>query len=293
MDTSSLFALAAAASWAVGSLFFGVLGRRVSPSALNFTKCATAAAMLGLTLGLRQNGNLEAPVHAWALIAASAIAGLTIGDTAYFHAIRHLGVGRAILLGSTAPLFATFGGIVAFGEHVGLRELAGMALTAVGVLAVLGRPSEEAHAGSDLKLGVLLGLGAAIMQAVGTMLARGAMRHGIDPLAAATARVTVAAASLVVIAAARGELGRWRSDLSRGPVVLQIGGAAFIGTYGGIWLAQLALAGHRSTGVTSALLATSPVFALPIERFVLGVKHGPRAFLGACIAVAGIALLST
>jgi drug/metabolite transporter (DMT)-like permease len=292
MDTSSLFALAAAASWAIGSLFFGVLGRRVSPSALNFTKCATAALMLMLTLALRASGDLVAPTHAWVLIAASALAGLTIGDTAYFHAIRHLGVGHAILLGSTAPLFATVGGIVAFGEHVGLRELAGMTLTAVGVLAVLGRPSEAAAAGGDPRLGVSLGLGAALMQALGTMLARGAMRHGIDPLAAATARVTVAAACLGLIALVRGELPRWRAELTRGPIVAQIGGAAFIGTYGGIWLAQLALAGHQSTGVTSALLATSPVFALPIERFVLGVRHGVRAFVGACVAVAGIALLS-
>ncbi len=292
MDTSSLFALAAAASWAIGSLFFGVLGRRVTPSALNFTKCATAALMLALTLTLRTNGNVSAPLHAWLLISASAVAGLTIGDTAYFHAIRHIGVGRAILLGSTAPLFATVGGVLVFGEHVGLHEIAGMTLTAVGVLAVLGRPSESAQAGGDPKLGVALGLGAALMQALGTMLARGAMRHGIDPLAAATARVTVAAASLVLIAVARGELSRWRTELTRGPIVAQIGGAAFIGTYGGIWLAQLALAGHRSTGVTSALLATSPIFALPVERFVLGVNHGARAFLGACVAVAGIALLS-
>jgi hypothetical protein len=34
------------------------------------------------------------------------------------------------------------------------------------------------------------------------------------------------------------------------------------------------------------------VFALPIERVVLGVPHGLRAFAGAVVAIAGIALLS-
>lgn len=248
--------------------------------------------MLALTLALRTNGTGEAPRQAWALVAASAIAGLTVGDTAYFHAIRYLGVGRAILLGSTAPVFATLGGILFFGEHVGLHEVLGMTLTAVGVLLVLGRPVENPSAIGNVAIGVALGLGAALMQAVGTMFARGAMRHGMDPLAAATARVVVAATSLALIAAARGELPRWRLELSRGPIVAQIGGAAFVGTYGGIWLAQLALAGPRSTGVTSALLATGPIFALPIERFVLGVRHGMRAFVGASVAVVGIALLS-
>jgi drug/metabolite transporter (DMT)-like permease len=119
------------------------------------------------------------------------------------------------------------------------------------------------------------------------------MRGGIDPLASSVARVGFAALMLGVVAAVRGDARTWASDLRRDHLLGKIGGAAFIGTYGGIWLSQLALAGKQSTGVTTTLLATSPIFALPIERFVLGVPHGLRAFSGAAIAIAGVAVLST
>lgn len=297
MDASPLFALAASAAWAVGSLLFGHFGKRVAPGALNFAKCASATLMLGATwavlAGASGAPSPAPPPAAWAFITASALAGLTIGDTAYFAAIRELGVGRAILLGGTAPLFATLGGVALFGEHVGLRELAGMTLTGLGVVAVVAtNRGGGGGSGGRVALGVALGLFAALMQAAGTMLSRSAMRHGIDPLLAATARVFVASVSLAAVAAGRGEVRAWGRELARDRMVVKIAGAAFIGTYGGIWLSQLALAGHRSTGVTTALLATSPIFALPIERFVLGVPHGPRAFAGAAVAIAGIALLS-
>jgi drug/metabolite transporter (DMT)-like permease len=300
MDTSPLFALAASASWAVGSLLFGHFGRRVSPGALNFAKCASAMLMLaGTWIALHaQAGDLAARALApsgvsWALIAASAVAGLTVGDTAYFAAIREIGVGRAILLGSTAPLFATLGGVVLFDERVGAREIAGMALTGLGVVVVVTANRGGEAAGGRVAKGVALGLAAAVLQASGTMLARGAMRGGLDPLFAATARVFVASATLLAIAVVRRQLPTWRIELGEGRTLPAIAGAAFIGTYGGIWLSQLALAGSRSTGVTSALLATSPIFALPIERAVLGVPHGVRAFVGAVVAIAGIALLSS
>jgi drug/metabolite transporter (DMT)-like permease len=296
MDASPLFALAASAAWAVGSLLFGHFGKRVTPGALNFAKCASATLMLGATWAVLAGASgapaPAPPPAAWAFITASALAGLTVGDTAYFAAIRELGVGRAILLGGTAPLFATVGGVALFGEHVGLRELAGMTLTGLGVVAVVATNRGGGGGNGRVALGVTLGLFAALMQAAGTMLSRSAMRHGIDPLLAATARVFVASVSLAAIAAGRGEVRVWRGELARDRMLAKIAGAAFIGTYGGIWLAQLALAGHRSTGVTTALLATSPIFALPIERFVLGVPHGLRAFAGAAVAIAGIALLS-
>ena len=294
MDTSILFALSASAAWAVGSLLFGHLGRNISAAALNFAKCATASLMLVATWALSGATSLDAPASSWWLLLASAVVGLTIGDTAYFAAIRHLGVGRAILLLSTAPLFATLGGVAVFGEHMGARELAGIALTSVGIVVVVGGKGVALGGGpGSVRRGVALGLFAAVMQATGTMLSRSAMRGGIDPLAAAAARVGFAACALAVVAIARGHLRAWVHDLRRDSLVFKIGGAAFVGTYGGIWLAQLALAGHRSTGVTTTLLATSPIFALPIERFILGVPHGLRAFIGATIAVAGIAVLST
>ena len=295
MDTSILYALSASAAWAVGSLLFGHLGRQTTAATLNFAKCATATLLLAATWFARGATSLDAPLGAWALLAASSVVGLSIGDTAYFTSIRHIGVGRALLLLSTAPLFATLGGVLVFGEHIGAREILGIALTSGGVFIVVSGSGggAGATAGGSFKAGVALGLVAALMQATGTMLSRSAMRGGIDPLASSVARVGFAALMLGAVAVVRGDVPAWTRDLRRDHLLAKIGGAAFIGTYGGIWLSQLALAGKQSTGVTTTLLATSPIFALPIERFALGVPHGLRAFIGAALAIAGVAVLST
>ena len=46
------------------------------------------------------------------------------------------------------------------------------------------------------------------------------------------------------------------------------------------------------TGIAASLLATTPIFALPISRFALKEPLGPRSALGTLLAVYGVYLLS-
>ncbi|MDB9494872.1 EamA family transporter, partial [Spirulina subsalsa CS-330] len=65
--------------------------------------------------------------------------------------------------------------------------------------------------------------------------------------------------------------------------------AAFGGTYLAIWLQQIALK-YTATGTAQTLLATSPLFVLPLAA-LWGETITPRSVLGVGIAIAGIALL--
>jgi drug/metabolite transporter (DMT)-like permease len=65
--------------------------------------------------------------------------------------------------------------------------------------------------------------------------------------------------------------------------------AAFFGTYLAIWLQQTALK-YAPAGVAQALLATSPIFVLPL-LLALKERVSLRAALGALVALAGIWLL--
>lgn len=65
--------------------------------------------------------------------------------------------------------------------------------------------------------------------------------------------------------------------------------ASFFATYLGIWLQQTALK-YTATGIAQALLATSPLFVLPIAA-MLGEKITQRAVLGVAIALGGVWLL--
>jgi drug/metabolite transporter (DMT)-like permease len=64
---------------------------------------------------------------------------------------------------------------------------------------------------------------------------------------------------------------------------------SFGSTYLGIWLQQTSLK-FATTGIAQTLLATSPLFVIPMA-VILGEKITPRAVLGALVALGGIGFL--
>ncbi|MBI2388764.1 MAG: DMT family transporter [Deltaproteobacteria bacterium] len=293
LPVGELAAVSAAVLWAIGSLLFARIGRDGVPAgAMNLGKLVVAGAALGATAFVRSGHVVPsgAPAHALWLLAASAIVGLTIGDTAYFGAILALGVPRAILLLSSAPVFAALGGFFWLGERLDARALVGMALVFAGIALVVLRPSKGGERG--LARGVALGLVAGIGQASGSLLSRRAMQVGIDPLAAASGRILVGLVGVLALALITRDAAAWTRALLVRRTAVRISVAAMIGTYCGIWLAQTALLHARSTGVAATLLATSPVFALPIAHLLGQERMTARAAIGVLTAVAGIAALS-
>ncbi len=288
-----LSAVAAAIMWAIGSLLFGRIGRDgVPPGAMNLGKLIFAGSLLAIT-ALALTGHvvpMAAPTSALLLLALSGIAGLTIGDTAYFGAIVSIGVPRAILLLSAAPVFAALGGWLWLGEQLDVRALLGMALVFAGIVLVVIRRDAEGAPSSTR--GIVLGVIAALGQAAGSLLSRRAMQVGLDPLAAAVGRILVGGVGLYAIALVTRDAVPWTRALFGKRTWLRIGLASLVGTYCGIWLAQTALLRARSTGVATTLLATSPVFALPIAHVAGHEKMTFRAVFGVLTTIAGIAVLS-
>lgn len=306
MPIGEIFALTAAASWAVGSLLFARIGARAAPGAMNLGKCVAAAVVLSLVRAALSPslGPIAWTGEAAMLLAASGLVGLTIGDTAYFGAIVALGVPRAILLLSAAPVFATLGGVALFGEALGGREAIGIGLTLAGIaLVVSGRRAEAAKSPAlavalepagraSARRGLMLGIVAALCQAGGSLLSRRAMKLGIDPLGAAAGRLVTAAIGLALLSSIWGKARPWIGDLRREYTWIKVAGASLIGTVGGIWLSQLALARCSSTGVATTLLATSPIFALPLSHAVGHERITARGAAGTLVALAGVVILS-
>jgi drug/metabolite transporter (DMT)-like permease len=287
-----LCAVAAAITWAFGSLLFGRIGRDgVPPGAMNLGKLVIAGSCLALT-AFALTGHvvpLGAPTTALVLLTLSGFAGLTIGDTAYFSAIVALGVPRAILLLSSAPVFAALGGWLWLGETLDLRALFGMALVFGGITLVVVRRDAP---GVSSARGVIYGVVAALGQAAGSLLSRRAMQVGLEPLAAAVGRILTGGIGLYAIALISRDAIPWTRALLVRRTFVRVGLASLVGTYCGIWLAQTALLRARSTGVATTLLATSPVFALPIAHLAGSERMTVRAVIGVLITIAGIAALS-
>lgn len=292
-----LAALSASCCWAVGSHLFGRIGRsgEVAPGAMNLGKCVAALGFFAVTaLVVGALGGHVLPVaspRAIGWLLASGFVGLALGDGAYFQAIVTIGVRRALLLLSTAPVFAAIGGALFLHEQLGAPEWAAILLVLLGVGLVV--YERDVGPGKGLTLaGVLFGAAAGLGQAAGSLMSRTAMAEGVTALDAALVRLPAGVMGIVILAALSRRLVGYTRALRRPRVMGAVAGSAAIGTYLGIWLSQFAIGHAQSTAVASTLLATSPIFALPLGKWLNADRITPRALGGTLVACAGLVILT-
>ncbi|MEO1388967.1 MAG: DMT family transporter [Cyanobacteria bacterium J06634_6] len=306
-------ALLAAFLWAAATLMFGRLGKSISPLVLNIVKGLFAIAMMIVTLAftsLLSSGSAAMPAlptqAVWLLIVSGAV-GIGLGDTAYFSAINTLGARRALLLETLAPPMAAVMAWVFLSEQLAFGAIAGITITLTGVAWVISErvPGVTQHSTSA---GVRVALLATFCQASGAVLSRAALAETtVSPLWSSFIRlfaglvfmgVTVLVKPNYVESASDREARRqkdpmqWRAALLRlrsPKLLLAIAMASFFATYLGIWLQQIALK-YAVTGIAQALLATSPLFVLPMAA-LLGDRINWRATVGALIALSGVWIL--
>jgi drug/metabolite transporter (DMT)-like permease len=309
-----LAALTASCCWAVGSHLFGRIGRsgEVPPGAMNLGKCVAALGFFVATaLVTRAIGGHLVPAASprairWLL--ASGFIGLALGDGAYFQAIVTIGVRRALLLLSTAPVFAAIGGALFLGEQLAAQQWAGILAVMAGVGLVVyerdvvplgsafGSLSTSSVDRAPHRLtvaGVLFGAAAGLGQATGSLMSRTAMAEGVTALDAALVRLPAGVVGILILAALSRRLVGYTRALRRPRVMGAVAGSAAIGTYLGIWLSQFAIANSAKTATASTLLATSPIFALPLGKWLNADRITPRAIVGTLVACAGLVLLTT
>lgn len=233
--------------------------------------------------------------HAVAVLAVSGVVGILLGDTLNFAAVGRLGPRRAgAVFALNAPMAAVLGWVL-LGERLGAQAWAGIAVTVTGVaLAILGRPASGAHrlelVRGGLGIGVLFGLGAALGQATGALIARPYMAAGLDPYVGSLIRV--GASGLVMGMVAALPVAPPRPRQVSGQVLALTAATALIGLLLGMTLFLYALQGSQ-TGIIATLSATSPVIILPLLWLRTGQRPTVTSWAGAALAVTGLALIFT
>ncbi|VEP18428.1 conserved membrane hypothetical protein [Hyella patelloides LEGE 07179] len=285
-------ALTAALLWALSSIVYGVLGQKIPPLQLNFLKGIVAIVLIVFTLGIqRVEFTLIAPLPL-AILALSGLVGIGLGDTAYFLALNNLGARKTLLLETLSPPLGAFLAFIILGEIISPVAWCGILLTLLGVVWVISERTIDSHIRN--RYGIIWAILAAIAQSVGAVLSRFALiDSGISPLESSLIRLAAGTAIAILLMqipafSATQSLKKtikgfsWRTV---GIIIL----AAFGSTYLGIWLQQISLK-FSPTGIAQTLLATSPLFIIPIA-FIMGDKVTLRSFFGVIIAIAGISLL--
>ncbi|MEL6440476.1 MAG: DMT family transporter [Cyanobacteria bacterium J06621_8] len=282
-------ALSAALLWAISSVIYSRLGLKISPLQLNFYKGLVAIALITITI-LIQGGvptNLTAATFGWLFL--SGVIGIGLGDTAYFAALNTLGPRRTLLMETASPPMGALLALIFIGEALATSAWCGILITILGIAWVISERNPLDRLGLSRK-GITWGILAAIAQATGAVISRFALTQSdISPLASTFIRLvggTVIVLALILLPTARQATGKWRLSW-RGLGIIAI--ASFGSTYLGIWLQQTSLK-FAPTGIAQTLLATSPLFILPLVA-LQGEKISLRAILGVGVALAGIALM--
>jgi len=288
--------LIAAALWAIGIALFRPLIARFGPGPTNLFKCSLAAVVYLLWLAAtgRVSGLAALDPRDLASLALSGLVGLAIGDWLLFAAVRIGGVQRTLVVYNSAPILTALLGWGRGDPVPSPPAWIGMLLVVAGVSLVETDPARPrgSTVPSDrrtLRLTILAAFGAALGQAAGLVVMQPALQR-VPLVEASFARLVAAALGLLALVlispAARAGLARM-TPRSWPALTLP----SVIGT---VIAVLFMMQGVRDLppGIAAALLNTTPLFALPISRFVLREPVGLRSVAGTLLAVAGVALFA-
>ena len=284
-------ALSAAFIWAVATFLYARTGNQAPALFLNLIKGSLAVLMLGLTILVLGDAVPTLTASQWMWLAGSGVVGISIGDSAYFSAIKRVGPSQTLLIESLAPPLTGVLALCFLEEAIGFWAWTGIFLTMSGILWVV---TEHRPQGRPNLPGIGFAALAALCQAGGMVMSRQVMvSSSITPLWAALVRL--AAASLVlwtVLPLLKPELilrrDSWRAIGTARNGWLLFTLAVFLGTFLGIWLQQASLK-LTSAAIAQTLISVSPLFALGLAR-LSGHKVSRRSLVGALVTLAGVAL---
>ncbi len=289
-----LAALATSLAFSFGSTFLTLGGRRVGSMVLNRTRLLIAIGFLSITHWIVLG--FPFPVHAepnrWLWLGLSGVVGLVLGDIFLFQAFVWIGPRLSMLMMSLAPIIAALLAWVFLGEQMRMVQVLAMLMTVGGVAwVVLERNGSNKAANPDYTRGILYGLGGALGQAGGLVLAKNGLGGDFSPISANIIRMTTAALVLWTITFIQRQAKSTVQTIyknRRGFMFIVLG--SFAGPFLGVSFSLLAIQ-HAEVGVASTLMALPPIFLLPISYFVFKERFGWGAIVGTLVAIAGVALL--
>ena len=138
-------------------------------------------------------------------------------------------------------------------------------------------------------LGVALGMGAALCQSVGSLIARPVMETGVDPASASALRVLVSVVCLSALMATGMKAVQPRAKLTlKTTGLVALSGISAMGI--GMTLILFALSGGK-VGIVATLSAATPAWILPLIWIRTGERPAAFAWLGAGLVILGSSLI--
>lgn len=282
----------AALFWTISSMLWGRV--HLSPLGINLAKNAVGSTLLLLHLTvlavLFGTPLLEVPRTGLGWLAISGLVGIVIGDTFFFRSIQILGPRLALMTATATPMFSLIVGYLLLGESLTETAGVGVILTVLGITVVVSDRKARSEAPGlfpgKVWTGVLCGLCGALCQSLGGALSKWGMED-CGPLEATFVRTCVALICTLSFATWQGKFRTIAGRMIEPSTLKFIIPAAGMGTWLGVWLSLVAFK-YTYLATATTLMATCPIFALPVVHFYFGQRATYVAVAGSVIAIAGV-----
>ena len=283
-----ILAVSSAFCVALAAMLVAETGGRLGVLGLARLTMVTAFVMTG-SLSMALAGWRTLTPETASLLAGSSDFAIMLATLTYYGAIREAGPALASLMYALTSPTALLLGWLARGQHVTPQQAGGIACVLVGVALTVGVPGGGTNSRVPWR-GVALGIATALGQAIGNLLAQPAMASGVEPFTAMAVRAGLGAAFFAALETVRRPVKRSRATLRACDVSLAVC-SALVGTGIGMTLLMTAL-GRGDVGVVTTLASTTPIAILPLVWIRTRRRPTKSAWVGASVAVLGIALVS-
>ena len=285
--------------WATSGLLS--VGPTQAYGALAFSRIRQNVVCLGLLAAILFAGMFEGVSwHQALILSISGFVGIFLGDTFLFMALRRLGPRRnAMIFATNAPMTALLAVWVGR-DQIGGSEWTGIILVLLGVLIAIlyGKPKGQLHTWEQVRGPLWVGVGFALLAALGQ--AGGLVvsdfvidvPEGDEPPILLTALIRVGIAAVALNAMA---FSGMQALQPANPITMRHRMLAIVSGLWGMGLGMSLLIWAQSlgseVGLISALSQTTPIWILPLIWIWTRQRPASPAFIGAGLAVAGIALI--
>jgi drug/metabolite transporter (DMT)-like permease len=289
VELGEVFGLLAALAWGTTGLLVRAHGAGMHAIVINALRCGISGVFF-VSLWPFVSTHQPVPTLAWFLLGFSLLAGLGIGDSLYFEALKRIGVARAMPISMGYPVLSSIGAVVVLHESIGPLAAIGVVLTLAGVYLVALRSSGKGPPEgrpNNYWLGVGMAATAAVSWSCST-LALGPALTMVDVPTAGAVRTPVASALLFLAARRAGVLPKATEFQRHTLAAIALMGLVSVAATA-LFLISVTLAGP---GRAAVLSATSPLFGVPLSILLLGERGSWRIGAGTVVSVIGVILLT-
>jgi len=284
----------AALCWAVASLISADVTRKIGGLAFNRLRLFFVSIMLiGYTFYLDTWNTIN---HEFLFtILFSGIIGIFLGDTLLFIALQKIGPRRNNILFSLAAPFTVILNIIFLNEIMSTINLIGCIIVFCGVVVAIayGNSKDKNHrwevVEGNIYLGVSLGIGAALCQAIGLIMMKPILTMGADPIASAALRTAISFVFLAFTFFLNYKIFNTKTNLSV-KIVGQSILSGFLGMALGMSLLLIALK-YADAGIVATLSSTSPIMILFLIWLLTKKIPTIGAWIGTLLAIIGSGLI--